>query len=98
MPTDVRAELEAALGAAGVWILVPTSAPEAQTGRSLSAEIRLSHTVPLGGSVTDMVVRRGDSSVFLSVQSIPVGEEPICGPPLGDLTVPSVVDREDLRC
>ena len=82
LPSDMSAELEAVLPEAGVWILVPTAAPPAQPGESLSAEIRLSHTVPVGESVADMVVRSPDGSVFLSVQSRPVGEEPICGPRL----------------
>lgn len=89
LPSDVREELEDALGRAGVWILVPTTAPQTQTSGPLSAEIRLSHGEPVGGSVTDIVIRREDFSVYLSVQSRPVGEEPICQPRLDDLLYPA---------
>lgn len=84
---DMRGDFDAALAEAGMWALLPTGPPI--TDSTLSADVRITRTVPSGQSGVEMVLRRVDRSVFVSIEAIPVGDRPTCDSLLDDLGYPA---------
>jgi hypothetical protein len=85
-PSDLRAEFEAALRASGIWVLAPTEATLAAS--SLAADVRITGTMPTSQSGVAIVLRRADQSVFISLQTAPIGTQPACETRLDDLGYP----------
>jgi len=79
---DLLAGFEAALRDAGIWALLPTEA--SPTGPSLSADAEITSTVPTNHPALSVVLRRADLSVFVSVQTAPLGAQPACDTRLDD--------------
>ena len=87
-PSDTRSDFEVALLQAGIMTLVPTVPPSGAGGEALSLDARVTTRVPVGGPGVDLIVRRSDLSVFLSLTTVPVTDEPICASRLDDLQYP----------
>lgn len=77
VPQETRSEVLDAIQQANVAILLPTIQPGSE---SLRAELRITTTVPTQIPGVDLVLRRADGSVFVSVQTLPTDGEPICSP------------------
>lgn len=84
VPGDVRADLVSVLDQSSLWLLIPTAPPTGRAEESLAGEVRVTSRAPSGIHGADMVVRRGDMSVFVSLQTLPVAGEPLCEAPLND--------------
>lgn len=78
--SDVVAEFAAALEPAGISMMIPTAAPSSTGSETLSIDVKILDRVPAGSSSGEVVVRRADLSVFMSLTSIPIDGEPICAP------------------
>ncbi len=77
LTAEVRADLEAALGQAGGWALVPSSeTPPALVADTV--EIRVTRAMPADLAGSDLVVRRADLSVLVSLQAVAAGDVSIC--------------------
>jgi hypothetical protein len=85
--SDLMADFEGALRDNGIWALIPSEAPP--TALSLSADVSITRTVPTSRPATNMVLRRADLSVFVSVQGAPVGTQPACETRLDDAGNPA---------
>lgn len=82
LPVDVGLELEAVLGRAATWLLIPTSAPNVPV-ESLSAEVHITE-IPIGRSI-DLNLLGQNQEVSVSVQITTSGDEPICQRYLNDM-------------
>ncbi|MCJ7725891.1 MAG: hypothetical protein MUP76_05825 [Acidimicrobiia bacterium] len=86
-PPDLLIGVEAALSDNGISALVPTGPPP--TGPSLSADLRITRTMPTDRPAMSIVLRRADLSVYASLQAAPIGTQPACETRLDDLGYPA---------
>lgn len=87
LPSTTGTELGSALRQAGISMLIPAAAPAVPAG-TLSMDVRVTTRAPVGRSGADIVVRRSDLSVYMSLGSIPVAEDPVCATRLDDVLYP----------
>jgi hypothetical protein len=80
-PAAVLAGFEGALRSRGILALLPGGPPS--VGGSLSADVDITGTAPIDRPTVGVVVRRVDGSVFLSVQTTPVGTQAGCADRVG---------------
>jgi hypothetical protein len=87
LPSTTGTELGSALQEAGISMLIPAVAPAVPAG-TLSMDVRVTSRAPVGASGADIVVRRSDLSVYVSLGSLSVTQDPVCTTRLDDLFYP----------
>lgn len=77
-----------ALLATGLWLPVPLDPPSDDIG-VLDIEVSVYRRVPVGPPGADLIARRPDGTVFVSLQTIALEEDPICDRHLDESQYPA---------